>query len=379
MKERTAILKVFFILLFLLFLISPVIAQKIETVDGVKVIHNKKPKWGKKPKVVLEFVRQIGEFDAEDENYQFYQPIDIAQDKNGNIYILEYGNCCIKKFDPEGSYLATIGQKGKGPGEMENPMAFAINQDSEIYVLDFRNTRIQKFSPKGEEGGTIKMEMFDLPQAFKFLETGELVSHRSPFIRPNQEAGDLALISILNSEGEIVRTFGKIKEFKNERMVTYGNRVAFSIDSEDNIYLAFQTENRIEKYTPDGTLLFMMDRPVKYKINHKMVKRKMTMPDGRSVEMDLPDMTYVSGSIGIDHKNRLWVITYTKQPKINYEDPDNSERGEDEFEIFDKEGILLGKMPIPEQRGRMRIIGDRLFMINSSEEMCVYEYKIVDK
>ena len=102
MKTRIAALTV---ILVLVFIFSPLLAQKIENVDGVKVIHNDKAKWGKKPKVALEFVRQIGEFEAEDENYQFFRPEDIVKDKDGNIYINDSGNCRIQKFDSDGNYL----------------------------------------------------------------------------------------------------------------------------------------------------------------------------------------------------------------------------------------------------------------------------------
>jgi len=44
-----------------------VAAQKIETVNGVRVIHNEKGgKWGANPEVKLELIRTIGGLDAEE-------------------------------------------------------------------------------------------------------------------------------------------------------------------------------------------------------------------------------------------------------------------------------------------------------------------------
>ncbi len=54
-----------------------VYAQKVEFKDGIKNIHNEKPKWGDNPKVKLEFVRQIGELEGDDENYAFFNPIEV--------------------------------------------------------------------------------------------------------------------------------------------------------------------------------------------------------------------------------------------------------------------------------------------------------------
>jgi len=382
MKKNSVILRTILFLLSLIFLFGSVYAQKIETVDGVKVIHNDKPKWGKKPKVALEYVRQIGEFDAEDENYQFYQPRGIVKDKEGNIYILDGGNHRIQKFDKEGNYLLTIGQKGKGPGEMEMPLFFNINGESHIYLVDMGNYRVQKYSSAGEDLGSFKTEMFRMVSSFCFLKSGELLAYIYVFNRPGQKSEENkekpALFSVLNSDGELQRSFGKLSTHKEWQIANYINSSAFDTDKDDNIYAAFGLQNKIEKYSPEGVLLFTMDRPLKFKVNHKMVKRKMTIR-GETREMDFPELTSVSNGLGIDHKSRIWVETVTKQGKINNEDLGNNIPPETELEIFDNEGILLGKLPLPEQRGGMKIIGDRIYMINMSEEMCIYEYKIVDK
>jgi len=58
-----------FILLFILFHTDPAYSQKIEVKNGITYIHNEKPKWGKVPKVKLEFIQEIGGMDVEDENY----------------------------------------------------------------------------------------------------------------------------------------------------------------------------------------------------------------------------------------------------------------------------------------------------------------------
>ncbi|MCX6569166.1 MAG: 6-bladed beta-propeller, partial [Candidatus Aminicenantes bacterium] len=105
-------------------------AQKIETVDGVRVVHNEKGGlWGKTPKVALELVRKIGDIDTDDEHLAFNYPSDVAVDAQGNIYILDSGNTRIQKFGPDGKFLATIGRKGQGPGEFIMPEAIDFDRD----------------------------------------------------------------------------------------------------------------------------------------------------------------------------------------------------------------------------------------------------------
>jgi hypothetical protein len=110
-----------------LFLVSILVrAQKIETVNGVRVVHNEKGgKWGANLEVNLELVRTIGGLDAE-ENLSFNNPNDIVRDSAGNLYIMDSGNKRIQKLDPERKFIRTIGRKGQGPGEIQGARSMDI-------------------------------------------------------------------------------------------------------------------------------------------------------------------------------------------------------------------------------------------------------------
>jgi hypothetical protein len=83
----------------------------IETKDGVRRVHNIKPR-SNQPIARLEFIRQIGELEPEDEKYMFQQPLSINRDNNGFNYILDSKACLIKKFDRNGRYISEFGRKG---------------------------------------------------------------------------------------------------------------------------------------------------------------------------------------------------------------------------------------------------------------------------
>ncbi len=66
-----------FLVLFLgfVFILPFAAAQKVETVNRVRVIHNERGgKWGNSPEVRLELIRTIGGLDVEDENLAFNAP-----------------------------------------------------------------------------------------------------------------------------------------------------------------------------------------------------------------------------------------------------------------------------------------------------------------
>ena len=134
------------------------IAQKVETIDGVKLVHNSKQgKWGKDSKISLEFVRTIGDIESEDEDVLFYMPSGIVFDPQANMYVLDTGNHRIQKFSGDGKFLATIGNKGKGPGEFYYPQSMALDKEGFLYVSDSANQRIQILKPDGAVHKTLPL------------------------------------------------------------------------------------------------------------------------------------------------------------------------------------------------------------------------------
>ena len=80
---------------------------------------------------------------------QFAYPTDIAFDKQGNVFVAEYGdNDRIQVFTPEGKYLYVFGKFGKEPGEFMRPQAILIDGD-DVYVADACNHRLQVFKTDG--------------------------------------------------------------------------------------------------------------------------------------------------------------------------------------------------------------------------------------
>jgi len=122
-----------------------------------------------------------------------------------------------------------------------------------------------------------------------------------------------------------------------------------------------------------------MTRPLNYEINHRIVKRTVSLPSGASRETEVPEMTFVSSRIGVDHKHRMWVVTINKQPVRKKDGSYERVPNMTALEIFDKDGLFLGELSFPERGGFMRLIGDRIYLIDTREEMCIYEYRIVEK
>jgi streptogramin lyase len=84
----------------------------------------------------------------------FRQPTDVAWDSQGSIYVTDgYVNSRVAKYDRNGDWVKSWGEKGTAPGQFRLPHAIAIDRHDNIYVGDRTNRRIQVFDTKGNSSG----------------------------------------------------------------------------------------------------------------------------------------------------------------------------------------------------------------------------------
>jgi tripartite motif-containing protein 71 len=80
-------------------------------------------------------------------NGHFRGPTGVAVDGAGNVYVVDNGNNRVEVFDGDGHYLDKWGQRGTGYGEFSQPTAIAADCDGEVFVADTNNNRIERFDP----------------------------------------------------------------------------------------------------------------------------------------------------------------------------------------------------------------------------------------
>jgi sugar lactone lactonase YvrE len=83
----------------------------------------------------------------------FYQPNDVLVAPNGDVFVGEGhggGNSRILKFDKTGKLIKSIGKKGTGPGEFDQPHGLAMDSKGRLIVGDRGNNRIQILDQDGK-------------------------------------------------------------------------------------------------------------------------------------------------------------------------------------------------------------------------------------
>jgi len=392
------------ILSLLLITASYSFAQKIETKNDIRIIHNEKEgKWGKNPELSIEYVKNIGNIESLDENVLFYMPADITFDNKDNIYILDSGNHRIQKFDANGKYLATFGRQGEGPGEFQYPMSLDIDTEGYLYISDPQNQRIQILKPNGAEFTTIPMHENPAGKTKLFQSGQMLMAEGQSFISfgtEDEENKELPkLFKVLDSEGKVSKNFGEKRDYKDFLLNRMGNQIHFTIDKNNFVYIAFDYQNRIEKYSPEGKLLWRADRTLNYDTDKPKNKGSRKASGGR-VSLQMPDMNRCSSGVAVDSKGRIWIASLLRQiednEKVNTSmrvtmgaggrNMSKSVSGNTDvqktdmylLEVYTTNGVLLGAIPLSHFVDDIQINKDRIFLLDEKRGMLYREYRIID-
>ena len=329
----------------------------------------------------MDFIRKFGEF---------YKPFYFALDVNRNVYVADSGNHRIQKYSPDGEFIASYGKKGQGPGEFQIIGGIAVDNQGQMYVTDRSTNRLKVLSPDGNEIKNIAT--MKITGEIALMSSGESVLTRGLFFSQESYPG---LVQIVGNDGKILRTAGTQELYEDWDSYRYFNRTSFTLDREDNLYLAFATRNKIEKYTPEGTLVMILDRPLNFGISEKVEKVKRQVGPR---QIELPQLNFVSKNLAIDKEDRIWVLSFDRQltfeelpVTIHFADEggqleatdtlktsESSQTDAFVFHVFEKNGDFLGKIPLTHFADKVKIFGDRLYILEIDNEMCVYEYRIIE-
>ncbi|UCE40440.1 MAG: 6-bladed beta-propeller [Candidatus Aminicenantes bacterium] len=350
-------------------------AYDVDEKDGVRYVHNLKPKYDK-PIASLEFIRQIGELEPEDESYMFNFPISVAADEDGNVFVLDSKESCIKKFNTEGKYLTRFGRPGQGPGELDNPMTIDCRQDkllitsmaSQFHLFDLDGKYIERFRLPQYQGFDLRLMSADSVVGFAMIPSGENTKKNK-------------VLNIFDIEGNVLYEFGEPFLVETAKSSWVANFVRIGVDNEDNIFVNFISQNRIEKYSNTGNLLIKIDRKLPFDLEYKYEKKKMEVRGKVREYMD-EVFPHVSRGIGIDSNGRIWVLALKKEIPRDIDMEDFVYTEYFDFEVYREDGILLTKVPIPGEMERFdnwSMYNDRLYFVDPFGQACVFVYKTIWK
>ena len=356
---------------------------KVEMIDGVQLVHNPAMPLYPERKVKFEEELAIG---GEDENGEIvlYQPIRLAVDDDGNIYVADMSDSKIKVFDAQGNFIRSIGEKGQGPGEFSSIGEIKILPNGNLIALDYRNRRTSIFDKNGK---FLSSYTWKNHQYFILLTTDSSYTMQENVY---EKQGRKLFIKTYNFEGKELVNFGEftppgVKILTKGKMafgigIPYSPASVFAGDQERGwLYHCYNANYLIEVYNRNGKLFRKIERP--YELLSVTKKDRDDFRHGfdnnpnkvfaeMARDVDLPDFKTVGDAMIIDDEGNLWLSTHEekKQQDDTYFAVD----------IFNKDGIYVAKiwtnqMPRVFKKGKMFTITTD----EETEEHIVKRYRVI--
>ncbi|MDW7760035.1 MAG: hypothetical protein SCM96_05285 [Acidobacteriota bacterium] len=233
-----------------------------------------------------------------------YQWVGLTTDDENNIYISDLKDTSIKKFDPEGRFIAKTGQKGQGPGDFLTPGVIRYH-DGFLYVGQIQSPGIQIFDKNLNYRKSVPLR--NLVTSFRIFGKNLIAASMLMSTR----------IVFFDSKGDEIR-FLQYSDILDIML----NAVDF-IGDDEHVYLCFKWQDKIVKYSRDGAKIWERNllragKPKQKKVGDYLLPQDICF---KSITVDPRNSFYyvlggdlsknVSRDIYVLSKDGTWVDTVT--------------------------------------------------------------------
>jgi hypothetical protein len=334
-----------------------------ELVDGVTVVKNSgQPVFGDFSFDLREDLVIGGDYT--DDNYYFpLRPPDMEVDDQGNIYVVDYSNARIQKYDRSGRYLDSYGRSGQGPGEFQSVNRIQWDGRGILWVFD-STRKIVGFNQDGTLAEVFKVEvpgLFELrlsQEGFIFASTRTINTDAGPRRR-------IIRIEPGESRQEIIHEFELPASVDRPQRASHYYQNGLTLTSMDGSQFCFgySAEYRIYRCDRKGKIVLIIENneaptPISAKEKAETLEKGIYSWSGsqRPKDLDFPPHHPYFRQILADKQGRIYV---ERMPSILESDP------QWKFDVFGKDGSFLYRVKLPI---RPHLINDGSLFVISAEE-----------
>jgi sugar lactone lactonase YvrE len=195
----------------------------------------------------------------------FKSPFKVAIDNDNNIIVADRDNFKIRKVTQDGVVSTIAGSTAGfadgsgGSAKFAQPLDVAVDAIGNIYVADNTNHRIRKISPSGAVSTLAGSGTAGYADG-----TGTAAMFKNPSGLTLDNAGNIIVADRINNlvrkvtpDGVVTTVAGTTAAGTSDgpaSSATFNNPYGVVADADGNIYVADLTSALIRKITPDGTV-----------------------------------------------------------------------------------------------------------------------------
>ena len=212
---------------------------------------------------------------------QFKNPVGVAVDSNGNVYVADTDNHRIRKITPAGVVTTLAGDgnasflDGQGSATRFNyPQGVAVDSGGNVYVADKNNNRIRKITSTGAVStlaGSATSGSLD--------GTGTAAQFNQPFGVAVDSSGNVYVAEWVGRKVRKITSSGVVSTLAGT-----GGLMGITLDSNGNIYVADTLNNQISKITPSGTVSVLAGSGTVGYLDGSVLSSQFNQPIGVAVD-----------------------------------------------------------------------------------------------
>jgi len=302
--------------------------------NGITIVRNPKEPLYEGKILSLNKELSIGSA-AASENAVIASARSLAVDEAENIYVLDEKDFAVKVFDKSGAFLRRFGQKGKGPGDLDQPSRISIDRSQNALLIVNGASGLSFFSFDGRFLKSFMTEDAKRAQYARADSAGRIVMS---YVRVQDTDHRWNVLDKFESES------GPPIEVKNTLLGSPYDflmpLVYWDLDEKDQIYYGYPKTYEIEIIDPRNKTAKRILKdydPVEPSDEVKAQIAKSTKLLTPSLAEKVFVSKYHSAFINflIDEQGRLFVSSWTKSGKDFV------------YDVFDPEGRYIARFPLP--------------------------------
>lgn len=328
----------------------------------------------------------------------FAQIFDIALDDQGNLYVCDYKEGNIKKFDAAGTFLETIGRRGQGPGEFGNPIEIEWSK-GRLYVREQTNMRVSILDANCHFMKSVPIDIAGGPWwKMRALPDGRLLVQKEKINREDLDAPQEMFIDLYSADLEFIKTIYRHEVRRNKYIdeprrlnvpFPFAASVYWEILPAGKVVVGYSGQYELEIHDADkgitssfSHLFTPVEVTAKDKESHfqgmvvtvggpgSVVSQQKGAPDYIVKNTEFPRYKPAYHNIIVDAEGNIWIQLYAQDAR----------KAEMRMDVFDNEGHFLSSVLVVDGSVPYKIAplpgGFWTSVVNDDGEWIIIKYRI---